>query len=206
MIHVRNLSRLIRYIIFGLLLILTPSKTALAQGNPCATKAAKSGQNPCAAKNPCSAKNPCAANPCAPGGKGGAAAGKAVTVVGEVIKVDSGAKKIILKRESGQLDLAVGAHAVVREGARIKSLKDLKPGEKITVSYVDTGKQRTVWYVYAGSAAMANPCGGGNPCAAKNPCAANPCAVKTKSAVKNPCTANPCAAKNPCAPKTSKRR
>ena len=172
------------------ILLVTQPDISIAQSNPCAAKAPKGSPNPCAAKNPC-----------APGGKGGAAAGKAITVRGEVAKVDAGTKRIVLKREGGQLDLAVGPHAVIRDGAKVKSLKDLKAGEKVMVSYVDTGKERTAWYVYSASAtAMANPCGG-NPCAAKNPCAANPCAAKAKQATKNPC-----AAKNPCAPKTTKGR
>jgi len=197
----KSLSRgLLCSISLAILLVIQP-EISLAQSNPCAAKAPKGSPNPCAAKNPCGAKNPCAANPCAPGGKGGAAAGKAITVRGEVAKVDAGTKRIVLKREGGQLDLAVGPHAVIRDGAKVKSLKDLKAGEKVMVSYVDTGKERTAWYVYSASAsAMANPCGG-NPCAAKNPCAANPCAAKAKQATKNPC-----AAKNPCAPKTTKGR
>lgn len=206
MIHIRKLSWGIPYVISGLALILAQPTIVLAQGNPCSPKAGKSSRNPCAAQNPCAAKNPCAANPCAPGGMGGTAAAKAVTVTGEVARVDAAAKKIIIKRGGGQLELTVGPHAVVREGAKIKSLKDLKPGEKVTVSYVDTGKERTAWYVYAASAvAMANPCRA-NPCAAKNPCSANPCAVKAAKGAKNPCTANPCAAKNPCAPKRAKGR
>jgi len=204
--RVINLSWGTLYLVSALFLVSTNPDIALAQGNPCAPKAAKGNQNPCAAKNPCSAKNPCAANPCAPGGKGGVAAGKAVTVRGEVAKVDPGTKKIVLKREGGQLDLAVSPHSVIRDGAKVKSLKDLKPGEKVMVSYVDTGKERTVWYIYSASAtAMANPCAG-NPCAAKNPCAANPCAVKATKGGKNSYAANPCAAKNPCAPKGAKGR
>jgi len=182
------------------ILLVTQPEISLAQSNPCAAKAPKGSPNPCAAKNPC------AANPCAPGSKGGVAVGKAITVRGEVAKVDAGTKRIVLKREGGQLDLAVGPHAVIRDGAKVKSLKDLKAGEKVMVSYVDTGKERTAWYVYSASAtSMANPCGG-NPCAARNPCAANPCAAKAKQAAKNPCAANPCAARNPCAPKTTKGR
>ncbi|MGB7951969.1 MAG: hypothetical protein WCH75_30140, partial [Candidatus Binatia bacterium] len=199
---VRSLSWGLLHVISVGFLISTQPEIALAQANPCAAKATKANPNPCAAQNPCSAKNPCAGNPCAPGGKAGAAAGKAVTVRGEVAKVDGGAKKIVLKREGGQLDLAVGPHAVIRDGAKVKSLKDLKPGEKVMVSYVDTGKERTVWYIYSASAAMANPCGGNpcaavNPCAPKakkcsaNPCAANPCAAKGKQSPKNPCAANP---------------
>lgn len=185
-------------------LLATQSGIALAQSNPCAAKTSKSSKNPCAA-NPCSARNPCAANPCAPGGASGAS-GKAITVRGEIAKVDPSARKLVLKRDRGQLDLTVGQHSVVRDGAKVKKLGELKPGEKVTVSYVDTGKSRTAWYIYAGSAAMANPCGGnpcaaGNPCAPKtkkgsaNPCGANPCAAKSKPASKNPCAANPCAAK-----------
>jgi len=188
----------------------------------------KDSGNPCAAKNPCSAKNPCAANPCASGGGGGSVAGKAITVRGEVAKVDPKGKTIVIKRANGQLSLAVSPHSVIRNGAKVKSLRDLKAGEKVMVSYVDTGKERTAWYVYASSAAaMANPCGGNpcaaknpcaanpcaaknpcavNPCAAKNPCGANPCAIKASRGAKNPCAANPCAAKNPCAPKGATRR
>lgn len=191
---------------------LTHTDISFAQSNPCAPKASKQVPNPCAVKatkgdqNPCVAKNPCAANPCAPGAKGGATSAKAVTVTGEVAKVDPNAKKLVVKRGNGQLNLAVSAHGVIRDGAKVKSLREIKPGEKVTVSYVDTGKEQTAWYVYlASAAATANPCGG-NPCAAKNPCAANPCAVKTKSAAKNPCSANPCAAKQPCAPPSTKRR
>jgi hypothetical protein len=198
---------LFRFALLMALAFFARDDVSFAQSNPCAPKA-----NPCAAKNPCAvnpcaAKNPCAANPCAAGGKGGGAAvGKAITTRGEVARVDPAGKKLVLKRESGQLDLAVSQHSVIRDGAKVKSLKDLKPGEKVTVSYIDTGKERTAWYVYSASAAaMANPCGG-NPCAAKNPCSANPCAVKTKSGAKNPCAANPCAAKNPCAPKATKGR
>lgn len=174
-------------------LLATQSGIALAQSNPCAAKTSKSS------------KNPCAANPCAPGGASGAS-GKAITVRGEIAKVDPSARKLVLKRDGGQLDLTVGQHSVVRDGAKVKKLGELKPGEKVTVSYVDTGKSRTAWYIYAGSAAMANPCGG-NPCAAANPCSpkakkgsanpcgASPCAAKSKPASKNPCAANPCAAK-----------
>ena len=194
-----------------LLGVTAPYGVSFAQGNPCAAKPSK------ASKNPCSSKNPCAANPCAPGAGGGAVSGKAITVRGEIAKVDAGGKKLVLKRDSGQMELAVGQHSVIREGAKVKRLGDLKPGDKVLVSYVDTGKARTVWYVYAGSAAIANPCGGnpcaaGNPCAPKakrgaaNPCGANPCAVKGKPAAKNPCAANPCATKNPCAAKSVKGR
>ncbi len=191
---------------------LTRADASFAQSNPCAPKANKQAANPCAEKaakgsqNPCATKNPCAPNPCAPGGKGSAASAKAVTVTGEVAKVDLNAKKLVVKRGNGQFDLAVSAHGVIRGGTKVKSLGEIKRGEKVTVSYVDSGKERTAWYVYlASAAATANPCGG-NPCAAKNPCAANPCAVKTKSTAKNPCSANPCAAKQPCAPKSTKGR
>ncbi len=174
---VRSLSWGILYVISAGFLVVTQSEISFAQANPCAAKAPKGSQNPCAGKNPC------AANPCAPGGKGGAATAKAITVRGEVAKVDPTGKKIVIRRENGQLDLVVSQHSVIRDGAKVKSLKDLKPGEKVIVSYVDTGKERTAWYVYTAlAAAMANPCGG------------------------NPCAANPCAAKNPCAPKGAKKR
>jgi hypothetical protein len=179
----RSLSWALGYIVSAGFLVVTLSRPAVAQSNPCAPKATKGSQNPCAAKNPCSVKNPCAANPCAPGGKGDSAAAKAITVKGEVVKIDPGTKKLVLKRESGQLDLTVGPHSVVRDGAKVKALADIKPGEMVTVSYVDSGKERTAWYVYLASAtSAANPCGG------------------------NPCAANPCAAKQPCAPKATKGR
>jgi hypothetical protein len=190
----------------AVLLWVTQSGIALAQGNPCAAKANQGGKNPCGARNPCSAQNPCAANPCAPGGKGGTTTAKAVTVRGEIARVDPSARKLILKRDTGQLDLSVSQHSVIREGAKLKTLGDLKPGDKVMVSYVDSGRARTAWYVYAGSAATANPCGG-NPCAANNPCA-----PKAKKGSVNPCAANPCApkgkqvGKNPCAAKGSRGR
>ncbi len=207
---------LLSYLLLSGSFVLAQAGAASAQVNPCAPKGKTQVSNPCAAKNPCSMKNPCAANPCAPGGAGGAS-GKAITVRGEIAKVDPSARKLVLKRDGGQLDLAVGQHSVVREGAKVKRLSDLKPGEKVMVSYVDTGKDRTAWYIYAGSVAMANPCGG-NPCATGNPCApkakkgsahpsgASPCAAKGKPATKNPCAANPCGAKNPCAVKGAKGR
>ena len=161
-----------RLAVFVVLILFARENVSFAQSNPCAPKANKQAANPCAAKNPCSAKNPCAANPCASGAKHDAAVGKAVTARGEVARVDSTGKKLILKRENGQLDLAVSQHSVIRDGVKVKSLNDLKPGQKVMVSYVDTGKERTAWYVYTASAtSMANPCGG-------NPCAANPCAPK----------------------------
>lgn len=150
-----------------------------AQVNPCAPKARQKPQNPCAA-------NPCAANPCAPGGQAGAATGKAITVRGEVTRLEPGSGKLVLKVDGKQLDLALSKHSVVRAGAQVKRLADIKPGEKVTVSYVESGKDRTAWYVYlasgasAGNPCAANPCAAKNPCAATNPCAANPCAPKAK--------------------------
>jgi len=183
----RSFNLLSYLLLSGFFLLAQPGASS-AQTNPCAPKGKPQLSNPCAAKNPC------AANPCAPGAKGSGAGGKAVTVRGEIAKVDPSARKLVLKRDGGQLDLAVGQHSVVREGAKVKRLSDLKPGEKVMVSYVDTGKDRTAWYIYAGSVAMANPCG------------ANPCAAKGKPATKNPCTANPCGARNPCAVKGAKGR
>lgn len=166
-------------ILFFLLLALPSS--VLAQVNPCAPKARQKSQNPCAA-NPCAAKNPCAANPCAPGGQSGAAAGKAMTVRGEVARVEPSSGKLVLRVDGKQLDLTLSKHSVVRAGAQVKRLADIKSGEQVTVSYVESGKDRTAWYIYLASAtAVANPCGA-NPCAAKNPCAGNPCAPKSKRA------------------------
>lgn len=186
--------------IFVGLFSLTLPSIAPAQTNPCAPKARKTSQNPCAV-NPCAVKNPCAANPCAPGGRAAAPSAKAITVRGEVVKVDPNSRKLALKANGKQLDLALARYAVVREGPQVKSLKEIKPGEKVTVSYVESGKDRTAWYVYLASAAqVANPCAV-NPCAVRGPCAPKqPCAPKAKKASKNPCAANPCAV-NPCAPK-----
>lgn len=168
---------------------------ALAQANPCAPKAKQKSQNPCAA------------NPCAPGGRSVGAGGKAITVRGEVVRVEAGSGKLVLKADGKQLDLTLSKYSVIRAGSQLKRLTDVKPGEKVTVSYVESGKERTAWYVYLASAApMGNPCAA-NPCAAKNPCApGQPCAPKAKKASQNPCAAkNPCAV-NPCAPKAKKAK
>ncbi len=152
--------------------------------NPCASKA-KAARNPCAA-NPCAARNPCAANPCAPGARASGPAAKAVMVRGEIIKLDPGARKLVVRVAGKQLDFTLSKYSVVREGSKTKSLKEVKPGDKVTVSYVQNGGDRTAWYVYlAAAASVANPCGGNpcavkNPCSARNPCAANPCATKAK--------------------------
>lgn len=194
--------------IFMSLLFLTLPNLSLAQTNPCAPKARKASQNPCAV-NPCAVKNPCAANPCAPGGQAAGASGKAITVRGEVVKIDPSGK-LVLKADGKQIDLSLGKYSVVREGAKVTSPKEIKPGDRVTVSYVESGKDRTAWYVYLASAAsVANPCApkqpcAANPCAAKNPCA--PKATKAKKPAQNPCAANPCAAKQPCAPKARKAK
>lgn len=196
---VNNLISCLYWSGFVALLFLALPNASFAQSNPCAPKAKKAAQNPCAV-NPCAAKNPCAANPCAPGGQAAGASGKAITVRGEVVKVDPNSRKLVLKADGKQIDLAMGRYAVVREGPQVKTLKDLKPGEKVTVSYVESGKDRTAWYIYlASAAAVANPCAA-NPCTVKNPCAAkNPCAPKAKKS-----SQNPCAVKQPCAPKSKK--
>lgn len=173
--------------VFLAVLLLALPNPAHTQSNPCAPKGKQKSQNPCAA-NPCAVKNPCAANPCAPGGQRAGAGGKAITVRGEVARVEPGSGKLVLKVEGKQLDLTLSKHSVVRAGAQVRRLADVKPGEKITVSYVESGKERTAWYIYLAAAAqvanpcVANPCAARNPCAAKNPCAANPCAPKAKKA------------------------
>lgn len=171
-------------IFIGLLFSTLPD-ISYTQTNPCAPKAKKTSQNPCAV-NPCAVKNPCAANPCAPGARTSGSTGKAITVRGEIVKVDPSSGKLVLKVEGKQLDLTLSKHSVVRAGAQVKRLADIKPGERVAVSYVESGKGRTAWYVYLASAAPAG-----------NPCAANPCAAKNPCATKNPCAANPCAAKQP---------
>ena len=194
------------YSVFVAILLFGFPHLALAQANPCAPKAKQKSLNPCAA-NPCAAKNPCAANPCAPGGRSAGAGGKAITVRGEVARVEPGSGKLVLKADGKQLDLTLSKYSVVRAGSQVKRLANVKPGEKVTVSYVESGKDRTAWYVYLASAApMGNPCAA-NPCAVKNPCGpGQPCAPKAKKASQNPCAAkNPCAA-NPCAPKVKKAK
>lgn len=181
-------------IFFAVVLLALPAP-ARAQANPCAPKTKQKSQNPCAA------------NPCAPGGRSPGAGGKAVTVRGEVVRVEPGSGRLVLKAEGRQLDLTLSKYSVVRAGSQVRRLAEVKPGEKVTVSYVESGKDRTAWYVYLASAApMGNPCAA-NPCAAKNPCGpGQPCAPKAKKASQNPCGAkNPCAA-NPCAPKAKKAK
>ncbi len=158
--------------IFLALFLLALPNPARAQANPCAPKGKQKSQNPCAA------------NPCAPGGQRAGAGAKAITVRGEVVRVEPGSGKLVLKVEGKQLDLTLSKYSVVRAGSQVKRLADVKPGEKVTVSYVESGKDRTAWYVYLASAAPAG-----------NPCAANPCAVKNPCVAKNPCAANPCAPK-----------
>lgn len=211
--NIKVLNRELSCAIFMSFLFLTLPNLSLAQTNPCAPKGKKASQNPCAA-NPCApkakkaAENPCAANPCAPGGMAAGASGKAITVRGEVVKIDPSGK-LVLKTNGKELNLSLGKYSVVREGAKVKSRKEIKPGDKVTVSYVESGKDRTAWNVYlASGASVANPCAVKNPCAPKQPCAANPCvtksAPKAKKASENPCAANPCAVKNPCAPGAKK--
>ncbi len=186
-------------IFIGLFYLNLPS-LSLAQSNPCAAKN-PCAVNPCAAKNPCSAKNPCAANPCAPGARAAISTAKAITVRGEIVRINPRSGKLVLKTNGSQLDLTLSRYSVVRQGPKVKTAKEIKRGDKATVSYVDTGRARTAWYIYLSSGASvanpcaANPCAARNPCAAKNPCAANPCAARNPCAVKNPCAANPCAAK-----------
>ena len=172
---------------FLAILLLALPNLLLAQANPCAPKAQQKSQNPCAV-NPCAVKNPCAANPCAPGGQSTGAGGKAITVRGEVARVEPSSGKLALKVDGKSIELTLSKYSVVRAGAQVKRLADIKPGEKVTVSYVESGKDRTAWYVYvASSAPGANPCAANpsaakNPCSAKNPCAGNPCAPKGKKA------------------------
>lgn len=181
------------FIIF-LALFLVPQSSSLAQSNPCAAG------NPCAAKNPCAANpcsaNPCAANPCAPGGGAAGPTAKAVMARGEVTKIEPNSGRLLLKTADKHLDLTLSKHVVVRQGEKVKKVNQLKPGDRAMISYVESGNDRTAWYVYLASAAsVGNPCAA-NPCAAKNPCAANPCSPNPCAA--NPCAANPCAPRNPC--------
>jgi hypothetical protein len=117
-------------------------------------------------------------------------------VRGEIVRVNPGSGKIVIKANGKQLDLTLAKYSVVRQGPKVKTIRDIKRGDKVTVSYVDSGRARTAWYIYlASGASVANPCSS-NPCAARNPCAAkNPCAARNPCAAKNPCAANPCAAR-----------
>ena len=81
--------------IFLALLLLALPNPARAQANPCAPKGKQKAQNPCAA------------NPCAPGGQSAGAGAKAITVRGEVVRVEPGSGKLVLKVEGKQLDLTL---------------------------------------------------------------------------------------------------
>lgn len=193
--------------IFIGLLYPNPPSLSLAQVNPCAAKNPCSVNpcavtNPCAARNPCAVKNPCAVNPCAvknpcaavnpcaPGSRVAAPIAKAIMARGTVARVNPSSRMLVLQSNGKRLSLTLGKYSIVRQGPKVKTVEQIKPGDKVTVSYVDSGRKRTAWYIYLASAApVANPCAA-NPCAARNPCAAkNPCAAR------NPCVANPCAAK-----------
>ena len=110
--------------IFLALLLLALPNPARAQANPCAPKGKQKSQNPCAV-NPCAVKNPCAANPCAPGGQSAGAGGKAITVRGEVARVEPSSGKLVLKVEGKQLDLTLSKHSVVRAGTQVKRLSEV---------------------------------------------------------------------------------
>ncbi len=160
--------------------------------NPCAAKAA----NPCAPKaaNPCAAKpaNPC--NPCAGAAMAAGPKAKAVTMRAQVVRVEQGENRLTIQHEGQTVGLDVDRKTSFTRGTQKRSFGDLKPGDRVTVSFLDYGKQKKARYVYiaqAGAGMAANPCAA-NPCAAKP---VNPCAPKAA----NPCAANPCAAKNPCA-------
>ncbi len=144
--------------------------------NPCAA-------NPCAT-NPCAGANPC--NPCAGGGMAASPSAKAVMVLGEVASEPS-ASRLTIRADGKRFTLEVDRMTLFREGANVKSFKDLKPGDEVTVSALDKGGKLRALYVYKRVRKA-----GGNPC---NPCAANPCAAKNPCAPKNPCATNPCSPK-----------
>ena len=150
--------------------------------------ASKKVKNPCAANprvtNPCAGANPC--NPCAGGGMAASPSAKAVMVLGEVASEPS-ASRLTIKADCKRLTLEVDRMTLFREGANVKSFKDLKPGDEVTVSALDKRGKFRALYVYKRVLKA-----GGNPC---NPCAANPCAAKNPCAPKNPCAANPCSPK-----------
>jgi len=108
---------------------------------------------------------------------------KAVMLLGEVASEPSG-NRLTIKADGRRLTLEVDRMTLFREGPTIKSFKDLKPGDEVTVSALDKGGKLRALYVYKRMARA-----GGNPC---NPCATNPCAAKNPCAPKNPCGANPC--------------
>lgn len=187
-----------------ILLALVLGLPAGAQANPCAANpCAAKAANPCAA-NPCAAKavNPC--NPCAGAAMVAAPKAKAVTMLAQVVRVEQGQNLLVIQHAGQTYNLSVDRRTLFTQGTQRRSFGDLRPegGDRVTVSFLDYGKQKKARYVYiakAGAGMAANPCAA-NPCAAKpvNPCAPkaeNPCAPKAA----NPCAANPCAAKNPCA-------
>ncbi len=171
--------RILPAIIAGILIlgVAGTGEAALKKAkNPCAV-------NPCAA-NPCAGANPC--NPCAGGGKAGGPSAKAVMILGKVDSTPS-ANVLRVRADGKRLDLEVGSMTLFREGPTIKSFKDLKPGDEVTVSALEKGGKFRALYVYKRMARA-----GGNPC---NPCAANPCAAKNPCTIKNPCAGNPCSPK-----------
>ncbi|MFQ5846722.1 MAG: hypothetical protein ACE5IQ_03500 [Candidatus Methylomirabilales bacterium] len=153
--------------------------------NPCAAKA----MNPCAANpcNPCAAKNPCAANPCNPCAAKGVARGPIPvrTVWGQVVSASP--RSLAVKTDGRTLNLQLTRRTEIKmasQGMERKTLRDIRPGARVAVSFLDNNGSRRAAYVYLTRAA-ANPCAANpcNPCAAKNPCAGrsmNPC---------NPCGA-----------------
>jgi len=136
------------------------------------------GANPCAA-NPCAAKP---ANPCAGATTVAGPKAKAVTMLAQVVRVDQGENLLVIQHAGQTYNLSVDRRTLFTQGTQRRSFGDLRPegGDRVTVSFLDYGKQKKARYVYiakAGAGMAANPCAA-NPCAAKNPCAANPCAPK----------------------------
>lgn len=162
--------------LFAVTLVATGEAAPKKAKNPCAA-------NPCAA-NPCAAGNPC--NPCAGRSMVAGPSAKAVMLLGEVASKPS-ANRLTIKADGKRFTLEVDRMTLFREGANVKSFKDLKPGDEVTVSALDKGGKLRALYVYKRVRKA-----GGNPC---NPCAANPCAAKNPCAPKNPCAANPCSPK-----------
>jgi len=237
MCNVRRLAYGIYWLIFVGLIFPAAPRLAFSEGSPCAPKAKKPktgaaspcapASQPCALKGqpcapsrqPCAPKGPCAPSgqPCAPGARPAGPSAKAVMVIGQVAKVDPGARKLVVSADGRQIDVALGKYAIVREGPKVKSLREVRPGARVTVSYVDSGRERTAWFVYlasaarvaspcapAGPCAVRSPCAPAGPCAPRSPCAPQPCAPKAKKPTQ-PCAPQPCAVQ-PCAPKGKKAR
>lgn len=63
---------------------------------------------------------------------------------GEISRIDS-ARKILVVKQQGphmkEMNFALASNAEIKSGYLTKDLEDLKPGERVKVSYVDQGSK-----------------------------------------------------------------